>query len=180
PSGPTGLSAECPPQRKKPNLTVCNKGSQVCIGGNCEGSVCLLFGYEDCQPSGPSYGAAKLCKVFCKASPSATVCIDPCKEQKLLTLCGKARPRGSACNGNMGYCDVHRRCRAADEEGALRRLQSIFFGTGKISRWIQNNLWATIPAVFLLTAGVVVFIRCCAVFTPSSNPRLPEARKVHD
>ncbi|XP_042148528.1 disintegrin and metalloproteinase domain-containing protein 10 [Ixodes scapularis] len=134
-----GLSAECPAQTKKANLTRCNKGSQVCIDGSCEGSLCLLHGYEDCQSSGPSYSAEKLCNVFCKLTAGDKACVDPCEEPKLQLLCGVARPRGAPCNGNMGYCDVYKRCRAVNEGGALRRLQSIFFGTGRISRWIQRT-----------------------------------------
>ncbi|CAN8013986.1 unnamed protein product, partial [Ixodes persulcatus] len=221
-------------QTKKANLTRCNKGSQVCIDGSCEGSLCLLYGYEDCQSSGPSYSAEKLCNVFCKltaaavrakapscfkssarcvdargtwnlarapgfetsissararsaeerfkavtsSSPGDKACVDPCEEPKLQLLCGIMRPRGAPCNGNMGYCDVYKRCRAVDEAGALQRLQSIFFGTGRISRWIQDHLWASVPIALLLLASVVLFIRCCAVLTPSSNPSLPEARKL--
>ncbi|EEC06974.1 kuzbanian, putative, partial [Ixodes scapularis] len=129
-------------QTKKANLTRCNKGSQVCIDGSCEGSLCLLHGYEDCQSSGPSYSAEKLCNVFCKLTAGDKACVDPCEEPKLQLLCGVARPRGAPCNGNMGYCDVYKRCRAVNEGGALRRLQSIFFGTGRISRWIQQSQFA--------------------------------------
>ncbi|CAG0921849.1 unnamed protein product [Notodromas monacha] len=90
---------------------------------------------------------------------------------------------GSACDNYQGYCDVFQKCRAVDEEGPLLRIKRLFFGKETlktIQEWITERWWA----VVLIAVGLIVtmagLIKCCAVHTPSSNPKRPRARRLQD
>ncbi|XP_077484508.1 disintegrin and metalloproteinase domain-containing protein 10-like [Amblyomma americanum] len=168
--------ARCPEALPKDDMTECNSGTQVCRGGRCQGSICEKFGYEDCQRV--STGAAShvdMCLVDCKRKGTDGPCLGPCITSGLEQLCGRKRERGAACNQNRGYCDVFRRCRTVDEGGALTRLEQLLV-PNKVREWIKAYRWAVVLAVFFFLLGILLFIRCCAVLTPTNNPRLPKAK----
>ncbi|CAG0882296.1 unnamed protein product [Cyprideis torosa] len=50
----------------------------------------------------------------------------------------------------------------------------------QIVEWVMENWWATVLIAFGFILGMGAFIRCCAVHTPSSNPRKPPPRKLQD
>ncbi|KAH9367376.1 hypothetical protein HPB48_010171 [Haemaphysalis longicornis] len=170
----TGAQAQCPePPHKPDHVTECNNGTQVCIEGRCEGSICQKYQYEDCQRVSGS--PADMCLVDCKAPGSDGPCLDTCKEPRLRPICGKKRERGAACNENRGYCDVFRRCRTVDEGGPLNRLEQLLV-PNRLRAWIKTHTWLLAIMGVLVLISVLLFIRFCAVMTPTNNPRLPRAK----
>ncbi|XP_048748710.2 disintegrin and metalloproteinase domain-containing protein 10-like isoform X3 [Ostrea edulis] len=96
---------------------------------------------------------------------------------------GLKLPAGSPCNNYQGYCDVFSRCRGVDNEGPLQRLKNLIFSEktlSNIKNWIIEYWWA----VMLMGIGLILFmglfIKICAVHTPSSNPNAKPAQKFGD
>lgn len=72
------------------------------------------------------------------------------------------------------------KCRAVDEEGPLLRLKRLIFrkyGFRSLRQWAIEYWWAVIlmGIGFLIFMGL--FIQCCAVHTPSSNPYMTKSVK---
>lgn len=82
-----------------------------------------------------------------------------------------------------GYCDVFLKCRAVDAEGPLVRLKNLLLNKETlltVTQWITENWYAVvfIGIGFIIFMGM--FIKCCAVHTPSNNPKKPPARRISD
>lgn len=61
-----GVSALCPVSEPKENFTVCNRNTQVCIKGQCAGSICEKHGLEECTcASSDGKDDRELCHVCC-------------------------------------------------------------------------------------------------------------------
>ncbi|KAJ7311314.1 hypothetical protein JRQ81_006930 [Phrynocephalus forsythii] len=174
-----GSSSFCPTSAPKPNLTDCNRNTQVCINGQCAGSICEKYRLEECTcASTDAKDDRELCHVCCMHKMRPETCAstgsDTWKEyfsHKTITL----QP-GSPCNDFKGYCDVFMRCRLVDADGPLARLKKAIFNPElyeNIAEWIVAHWWAVLLmgiALIMLMAG---FIKICSVHTPSSNPKLP-------
>ncbi|XP_064455411.1 disintegrin and metalloproteinase domain-containing protein 10-like [Ornithodoros turicata] len=170
------VSALCPSPVPKHDKTPCNRYTQVCLQGRCEGSICLKYGFEDCQLSGSQHSPDVQCSLFCRTSGTTNVCLDPCKTPVLKSLCGRKRQPGALCNNNMGYCDVFHKCRGIDEEGPLTRLEALLFRRSRgLHQWVEDNAWIVAAGCVFVMFGIVIFIRCCAIFTPSSHPKLSKS-----
>ncbi|VDI57755.1 disintegrin and metalloproteinase domain-containing protein 10 [Mytilus galloprovincialis] len=92
-------------------------------------------------------------------------------------------PAGSPCNNFQGYCDVFKRCRGVDAEGPLSRLKNLLFSSEtftNIKDWITEYWWAVILIAIGLILFMGLFIKVCAVHTPSSNPKAPPAQSWGD
>lgn len=64
-----GLSAECPSPSPRPNKTRCNNGTQLCIDGECTGSICLEWNLTACSLTSqdtPNIDKRKLCELACQ------------------------------------------------------------------------------------------------------------------
>lgn len=66
-----------------------------------------------------------------------------------------------------------------DAEGPLVRLKNLLLNRKtllNVAQWVTEYWWAVmlLGVVFVLCMGL--FIKCCAVHTPSSNPKQPPAR----
>ncbi|KAL1419781.1 hypothetical protein MTO96_004695 [Rhipicephalus appendiculatus] len=178
----SGVAAQCPEPRHKANLSECNRGTQVCLSGRCDGSICQKYGYDDCQRSssaGSSLSPADMCLVDCMRAGTDGHCVDTCNEPALASLCGRKRERGAACNQNRGYCDVFHRCRTVDEDGPLARLEQLLVPS-RLREWFKRYTWLVAILGVLFLSGVLLFIRCCAVLTPTNNPGLPKARTLRE
>lgn len=82
-----------------------------------------------------------------------------------------------------GYCDVFLKCRAVDADGPLVRLMNLLLNKETlltVAQWITEYWWAVLlmGIVFIIFMGL--FIKCCAVHTPSSNPKKPPARRISE
>lgn len=94
----------------------------------------------------------------------------------------KLRP-GSPCNDFQGYCDVFQRCRAVDAEGPLARLKNLLFNQRTlmtIKQWITTYWWACMLMGVAVMLFMAAFIKCCAIHTPSSNPKKKPAHRISD
>lgn len=184
---------------------ICYQGE--CVSSVCHGIAweeCFLTSDEEEEGGGPSREA--MCYVSCR-NPTTKRCVssytvedinrsENLQLQALLMniqqrkfpdaksdvlLQGIQLPAGSPCDNFRGYCDVFHKCRGVDADGPLARLKNLIFDPKtlqNIKDWIVVHWWA----VMLMSAGLVVvmavFIKVCAVHTPSSNPRKSKARKL--
>ncbi|XP_043239810.1 disintegrin and metalloproteinase domain-containing protein 10-like [Amphibalanus amphitrite] len=189
-----GTSSLCPEAVHRPNYTECRGGSKVCLSGLCQGSVCLKTGLEECGLTfNDTQNAITLCEVACRQPGSSDA---PCRT--LLPAgnssdlsdpsdptggSGVRLPPGSGCDADRGYCDVFGRCRRYRERGPLATVHRLLFtgeGRADLLQWLQYKWWAVLLIVTCLATLMAVTVRCCAVHTPSSNPRRPPARPLKD
>lgn len=182
---------------------MCNNDTQVCIDGECTGSVCERIGWVQCflqKPSSPGrdYDYGNLCYVACRKFDNSSCVSSNAKESELkrpenlkfynllLDISVKKKEKtlavklgsGAPCDNYKGYCDVFQKCRSVDAEGPLSRLKKLLFSEETIATirdWIVKHWWA----VLLIGIGLIIcmglFIKLCAVHTPSSNPKLKAA-----
>ncbi|XP_078360304.1 disintegrin and metalloproteinase domain-containing protein 10-like [Oculina patagonica] len=126
-----GMNASCPVPTPKVDLTECNSGRQLCISGECSGSICLKFGLLGCQCEQVDH----LCDVCCKSGEKGeckpTKDISSMKEMKL-----KQFP-GAPCDDFNGVCDEHLKC------VSLERKDS---GVSRLT-----------PAVWIVAASILFF-----------------------
>lgn len=64
-----GLSAECPQPSPRDDKTRCNNGTQLCINGECTGSICLIWNLTACSltsQDAPNVDKRKLCELACQ------------------------------------------------------------------------------------------------------------------
>lgn len=177
-----GDKASCPQPVPKEEYKECNEGTKVCTKGKCSGSICLAKGMKECfLTSDRVHDKKKLCEIACQIGNDSSSCKST-SELKDVFGGGPVFMRpGAPCNNFQGYCDVFQKCRAVDAEGPLARLKNLLFNQdtlNSVAEWITQYWYA----VMLLGVGFVVFmgifIKCCAVHTPSSNPRKPPARSI--
>merc|ERR1712241_386864 len=84
---------------------------------------------------------------------------------------------GSPCDDYQGYCDVFLKCRKVDAEGPLVRLKNLLFNQETlltIAQWVTEFWYAVLLMGIAFVIFMAVFIKCFAIHTPSSNPRLPK------
>lgn len=110
---------------------------------------------------------------------------------------------------SQGYCDVFLKCRAVDTEGPLARLKNLLFNKETLStvaQWVtvsantsfgyyppgvtlrsttivyflQEFWWAVLLMGIAFIIFMGLFIKCCAVHIPSTNPKKPPARRISD
>ncbi|OQR70707.1 disintegrin and metalloproteinase domain-containing protein 10-like, partial [Tropilaelaps mercedesae] len=179
-----GSSAHCPAPVHKPNKTECNNGTQVCWNGECSGSICNKYGLEECfltEDKMPD--PDKLCEVACQQWNKPETCRSTFEIEAMRHISGIKRRPGSPCNNFHGYCDVFQKCRNVDAEGPLARLKRLLFNKQSlhsVRQWVTLNWWAVLLMMVSLIITMACFIRCCAVHTPSSNPRMPPALRITD
>lgn len=72
-----GFSPECPQPQPMPNKTKCNNGTQLCINGECSGSICLEWNLSECFLTSsiiPNIDKRKLCELACQNGTDASTC----------------------------------------------------------------------------------------------------------
>lgn len=164
----------CPKPVFKQNNTRCNTGSNVCINGECSGSLCSIIGKVDCQCSEESYKCSVCCQDK-KSNDNQGNCT-LFKDRNIEIV---KRPPGSPCNQYQGYCDILYKCRNVDAEGPLSRLKKWLSNPQSFSTildWMKTRWWACVLIGLGLLLFMGGFIACCSVHTPSSNPTKPPAR----
>ncbi|XP_063953163.1 disintegrin and metalloproteinase domain-containing protein 10-like, partial [Lytechinus pictus] len=194
-----GYMAQCPVSYAKPDFTECNDHTQVCEAGECARSICAKFGLEECLClDTASTSLDEACHICCQARNASNTCM-PFHEfgdsamMNHVAMYGKDAQEGDAtvkvlyqmpgspCNEYKGYCDIFLKCRNVDSNGPLSRLTNAILNPelySNIAAWIQANWWAAVLIVLGVIIFMGLFIKCCSVHTPSSNPNLPKARKV--
>ncbi|XP_053204127.1 disintegrin and metalloproteinase domain-containing protein 10-like [Panonychus citri] len=179
-----GKAAQCPLPPAKPDKTECNGGTQVCLRGTCSGSICQKYDMEECFLTFKN-GAKpdEMCEVACQRHKDPKSCRRTSEIEQMRNISGlKLRP-GSPCNDFQGYCDVFQRCRAVDAEGPLARLKNLLWNHKTlltIKQWATTYWWACMLMAIAILLFMAAFIKCCAVHTPSSNPKKRPALKITD
>lgn len=75
------------------------------------------------------------------------------------------------------------KCRAVDAEGPLVRLKNLLFNKETlltVAQWVTEYWWAVLLLALAFVVFMGLFIKCCAVHTPSSNPKKPPARRLSE
>ncbi|CAB3382365.1 Hypothetical predicted protein [Cloeon dipterum] len=182
-----GRSPECPNPRAKDDKTRCNEGTQLCIKGECTGSICLEWNMQECfLTSGQSSVVDKrrLCELACKNGTEES-CRSTSEFASYVGLPkgGISLRPGSPCDNYQGYCDVFLKCRAVDAEGPLARLKNMLFNREtlqSVAQWVTEYWWAVLLMGIAFVVVMGCFIKCCAVHTPSSNPKKQPARRLSE
>ncbi|CAH1126819.1 unnamed protein product [Ceutorhynchus assimilis] len=182
----SGRSSECPVPQPRPDKTKCNNGTQLCIKGECLGSICLEWNLQACSLTSqdhPNIDKRKLCELACQNGTDICRSTSEFSDKVGLPPGGISLRPGSPCDNFQGYCDVFLKCRAVDADGPLVRLMNLLLNRQTlltVAQWITEYWWA----VLLMGIGFIIFmglfIKCCAVHTPSSNPKKPPARRISD
>ncbi|XP_076059837.1 zinc-dependent metalloprotease kuz isoform X2 [Oratosquilla oratoria] len=178
-----GRMAACPQPKWQKKFKPCNEETKVCLEGECRGSICLAYNLSECfLTSDLVQDKKKLCEIACQLTDDPKSCKSTSELSHIFPDPVFMRP-GAPCNNFQGYCDVFQKCRAVDAEGPLARLKNLIFNPDTLNTVAD---WITSFWYFVLLLGVCfivfmgVFIKCCAVHTPSSNPRKPPARSISE
>ncbi|XP_063619543.1 disintegrin and metalloproteinase domain-containing protein 10 [Cydia splendana] len=191
----SGRSAMCPEPRAMDNGTLCNNGTQLCKSGECSDSICKLWNMTECflssAPTARGEGVTAtadrrmLCQLACQVGPDPDSCQSTASFAKKYNLPEEGislRP-GSPCDNFQGYCDVFLKCRAVDAEGPLARLKNLLLNRATlqtVQAWVIEQWWAVLIGGVLLIVCMGAFVKCCAVHTPSSNPKRAPARRLSE
>lgn len=180
-----GTTPECPEPKPRDDKTKCNNGTQLCIRGDCSGSICLLWNMSECfltSQATQNIDKRRLCELACQNGNDTSTCRSTSEFGLEVGLPAEGislRP-GSPCDNFQGYCDVFLKCRAVDAEGPLVRLKNLIFNKNTLNtvQQVVTDYWyicVLFGIIFIIIMGI--FIKCCAVHTPSSNPKKPPARR---
>ncbi|XP_012251802.2 disintegrin and metalloproteinase domain-containing protein 10 isoform X2 [Athalia rosae] len=183
-----GKSSECPVPLPRANKTRCNEDTQLCINGECTGSICLEWNLTECFLTStiiPNIDKRKLCELACQNGTDGSTCRSTSEFAHSVGLPtgGISLRPGSPCDNFQGYCDVFFKCRAVDAEGPLARLKNLLFNKETlrtVAQWVTERWWAVLLMGIAFIIFMGLFIKCCAVHTPSSNPKKPPARRISE
>ncbi|KAL1471476.1 hypothetical protein MTO96_023628 [Rhipicephalus appendiculatus] len=153
-----GKSASCPASAWRANGTVCNQGTQMCVAGECQSSVCRKYGLVECFLTGPDLTPGDRCLIACREREAAAR--SPVRPPSRLlrrvpssaaTSTPKVRSPGSSgsCSATEGFTHV------------------------LVRHWFLTTMGIVLSAV-----ATVSLIRVCATYIPSSNPHLKPAKKI--
>lgn len=183
-----GTTAECPEPRHRDDKTMCNNGTALCIRGECSGSPCLLWNMTKCfltSTTLPHVSKRKLCDLACQDGNDTSTCRSTSEfaDKYNIQKGGISLQPGSPCDNFQGYCDVFLKCRAVDADGPLLRLKNLLLNRKTlqtVAEWIVDNWYLVVlmGVAFIVVMGS--FIKCCAVHTPSSNPKKRRARRISE
>ncbi|XP_049270198.1 disintegrin and metalloproteinase domain-containing protein 10-like [Rhipicephalus sanguineus] len=169
---PCSQNATCPQAAAKANMTACNENTQVCIAGECSGSICQKYGLLECFQTGDQLSIEDQCLLTCR-EPDSQICKLACAFPAMASYCGAKLQPGSPCNGLRGYCDVFHKCRPIIPSGFITSLSGFLFGSEPLAilyEFIANHPFKA-AFVILGSSWMTVFaIRCFALHTPSNNP----------
>uniref|UniRef100_A0A0N5BZL3 ADAM10 endopeptidase n=1 Tax=Strongyloides papillosus TaxID=174720 RepID=A0A0N5BZL3_STREA len=183
-----GYSPSCPDSLNKPNGSPCQDSTKVCQNGNCNGSICSYVGLKDCflTEGAPDI----LCHLACEKNGKCISTMDleefsngKFEQKGREGLNGLLLHPGSPCNNYRGYCDIFRKCRSVDSNGPLARLRNLVFNKQTIKtirEWITEHWYFCIGSGFVLLVLMALFVKCCAVHTPSTNPNKLPAQSFYD
>ena len=182
-----GTTSECPEPKPREDKTKCNNGTQLCISGECSGSICLSWNKTECFLSSitNNFDKRRLCELACQDGNDPLTCRSTSEFGHLYGLPKEGislRP-GAPCDNFQGYCDVFLKCRAVDADGPLVRLKNLLLNKETLQtlkQYVIENwyLCVLLGIMFLIFMGI--FIKCCAVHTPSSNPKKAPARRISE
>lgn len=177
-----GKRAECPKAPAKRNMTACNKNTQVCLSGECRGSVCEKYGLLECFRGAKGLTIAEQCLLTCQERGSSE-CKVACAFPKMASHCGAKLQPGSPCNDMRGYCDIFHKCRLVEPRGFLTRLQAFFLAGESVDTLYEFVAHHPFAACLVLLGSswlMVLVFRCFAIHTHSNNPMKKPPFKLKD
>lgn len=144
----------------------------------------MKYNMEECFLTAKSGAKPEdMCEVACQQKDQPNTCRRTSEIPDMRHMSGlKLRP-GSPCNEFLGYCDVFQRCRPVDAEGPLARLKNTLLNhrtLTSIKQWAITHWWACALFAIGFMMLMYVFIECCAVHTPTSNPKKKPALRITD
>lgn len=71
-----GTTSECPDPKPREDKTKCNNGTQLCISGECTGSICLSWNKTECFLTSTQtfYDKRRLCELACQDGDNSSTC----------------------------------------------------------------------------------------------------------
>ncbi|XP_037574447.2 disintegrin and metalloproteinase domain-containing protein 10 [Dermacentor silvarum] len=174
--------AKCPKAPAKPNMTACNKNTQVCLSGQCMGSICQKYGLQECFRNAKGLSIDEQCLLTCQA-PGSPKCKVACAFPEMASHCGAKLQPGSPCNDMRGYCDVFHKCRLVEPRGFLTRLGAFFFGGKSVNtlyEFLAHHPFVSCLVVLGSSWFMLLIFRCFALHTPSNNPLKKPPFKLKD
>lgn len=182
-----GTTSECPDSKPREDKTKCNNGTQLCIQGECAGSICLIWNKTECFLSSlqSRYDKRRLCELACQDGNDLSSCRSTSEfaDQFGLPKGGISLRPGAPCDNFQGYCDVFLKCRAVDADGPLVRLKNLLLNKETLhtlKQYVIENWYLCVLMSIMFVIFMGIFIKCCAVHTPSNNPKKAPARRISD
>jgi len=191
----TGSSAVCPSvgiSNISPNLTACNSGTQVCLGGQCIGSICQRYGLQQCYLTGdltsPTVNKSALCILACTGATTNNTCTSSFNIPTIISdiNTGIYMKPGSPCANKLGYCDVLSKCRQTNLNTLANKLLTIFLSpattVADVKIWVQTYWWAVLifVIIFLVIFNIVIFILSKCLPTSNPNRNIKDLKKKKD
>ncbi|XP_077464390.1 disintegrin and metalloproteinase domain-containing protein 10 [Stigmatopora argus] len=168
----SGFSPLCPDPKPKENLTVCSRGTRVCLNGVCAESVCVKHNMEQCDCPGDS--KKQKCHMCCQQPGKPGTCASTTSsvlsrhfQRKALPLVG-----GAPCMANQGYCDKFHICRLLDADGPIARLKNSFLHLDEfedLGEWMEAHWWAILLAILTLSAVMGCTVCFCSQTLDTRN-----------
>lgn len=145
----TGNSSTCPAQRQRPDQTLCNNGQNVCVEGDCVGSLCTTVGLEECQCSEEPLR----CHICCTLRDQCVSSIN-----SNLGFPGEFIEAGRACSNFQGYCSQEHNCITIDNEDLLDDLRNIFTlnTLNKIVAFL--SVYWYVPVIVVVALAVLILL----------------------
>ncbi|XP_077993198.1 disintegrin and metalloproteinase domain-containing protein 10-like [Glandiceps talaboti] len=171
----SGDSVECPASQNIADSTLCEDGTQTCQAGECSGSVCDLFGLEECTCTRDD----EYCHLCCRNIGRTETCVSASKWLNIYDINGNpifVHP-GTPCNDFQGYCDSYQQCQLVDQDGPLISIiNKIFKPTpgedlmDTLLKWIKANWWVILVAGLVLIVLMLLTVILCTRVCPTDNP----------
>ncbi|VVC95021.1 unnamed protein product, partial [Leptidea sinapis] len=145
-------------------------GTQLCIKGECSGSICLAWNMKECflssSPTRVGDGVTavvdrrRLCQLACQTGPSPDSCRSTADFAERVGL-----PAGGISLRPGSPCDNFQ-CRAVDAEGPLVRLKNLLLNKATLrtlQEWVTAHWWAVVIGGVALIVCMGAFVKCCAL-----------------
>ncbi|XP_043946650.1 disintegrin and metalloproteinase domain-containing protein 10-like [Protopterus annectens] len=179
----SGMAPNCPAAAPKPNYTLCNMGTRICLNGFCDKSVCVKYGFEKCDCSSTSMEGK--CQLCCQVPGNPETCTSTGSStlQAYFNSTQVKLPPGSPCADKQGYCDRLGICRLVDADGPIARLKNFFLKLDKfedIAEWMKSHWWAILIIIMTLAALMSSTVFLCGRTLDSDKEQGPkdDSRKV--
>ena len=149
-----GLTAACLKPASRQEGKFCGTGpGQVCVDGECSGSICLLVNMDECYTAF-NETVEKQCEVACQIGNDSSTCRGTSELPELFAEGIQLKP-GMPCNDFKGYCDELLRCQPTPEEISLLHREPY---QSDVSQWFHYYWWVVMLASLLFLMFIALII----------------------